>query len=75
MIEGANKIQKMKKFEIINCKKNISFYKDQMRKNKKNKNFYSDQIVFMQKKLDELKSNVDKNYCFEMLSELSEGSL
>jgi len=54
MKEGAKKIQKMKKFEIDNCKKNISFYKDQIRKNNKNTGFYTGQIVLMQEKLENL---------------------
>ena len=48
------KMEQMKRFEMVNCKKNISFYKDQMRKNIKNRGFYSEQIELMQTKLNEL---------------------
>ena len=54
MKEGAKKIQQMMEFEMVNCKKNISFYKDQIRKNNKNTGFYAEQIVLMQQKLENL---------------------
>ncbi len=51
-MSGAKKIQQMMEFEMNNCKKNISFYRDQIRKNYNNKEFYAEQIGFMQKKLE-----------------------
>lgn len=56
---GAKKIQKMMGFELDNCKKNISFYEDQIKKNRKNKDFYAEQIILMQKKLVELETNLN----------------
>jgi len=56
-MKGAKKFQQMRNFEIMNCRKNISFYKDQMRKNYQNKKFYASEIALMQIKLDKLQDN------------------
>lgn len=58
MRTGAKKNQ-MIEYEMSNCKRNISFYKDQMNKNDKNSTFYAEQIVMMQKKLEELETNIN----------------
>jgi len=58
MRTGAKKIQ-MIEYEMSNCKKNISFYKDQMNKNNKHSGFYAEQIILMQKKLEELEDNIN----------------
>jgi hypothetical protein len=55
---GAKKNQ-MIEYEMSNCKRNISFYKDQMNKNDKNSTFYAEQIILMQKKLEELEDNIN----------------
>ncbi len=55
MRTGAKKIQ-MIEYEMGNCKRNISFYKDQLNKNDKNSMFYAEQILLMQKKLEGLQS-------------------
>lgn len=60
MREGV-KIQKMTEYEIENCKKNISFYKDQIKKDSKNNQFYAEQISHMENKLEELKNH--KTFC------------
>lgn len=56
MENGAKIKQKMVEYEMKNCKRNVSFYKDQLSKNDKNSTFYAEQIVLMQKKLEELQS-------------------
>ncbi len=60
MREGV-KIQMMTEYEIENCKKNISFYKDQIKKDSKNNQFYAEQISYMENKLEELKNH--KTFC------------
>jgi len=57
-MNGAKKIQQMMEFEISNCKKNISFYRDQIKKNDKNRCFYTEQIALMQQKLEELQQQL-----------------
>ncbi len=49
----------MIEYEVSNCKKNISFYKDQLNKNDKNSIFYVEQIILMQKKLEDLEKNIN----------------
>lgn len=46
---------------MMNCKKNISFYKDQMRKNKRNKEFYAEQVAYMERKLEKLQNSVNNS--------------
>ncbi|MBM3200083.1 hypothetical protein FJZ53_04025 [Candidatus Woesearchaeota archaeon] len=58
MVKGAKNVeQEMVQYEIQNCKRNISFYKDQMVKNEKNREFYAEQIVFMENKLQNLQND------------------
>ncbi len=45
----------MTEYEIENCKKNISFYKDQMKKGR-DVQFYIKQINYMKNKVDKLKN-------------------
>ncbi len=64
MGSGA-KIRRMIEYELINCRKNIAFYKDQMRKNQKNRQFYAQEIAYMEDKIKELRTNVlefEKNF-------------
>lgn len=58
-MSGAKKIQKMMEFELDNCKKNISFYEDQIKKNEKQGDFYTEQITVMQRKIEELENNLN----------------
>lgn len=48
----------MIEYEITNCRKNISFYKDQMRKNRRNNQFYAEQIEHMKNKMTDLQDSV-----------------
>ena len=48
----------MMNFELANCKKNISFYKYQMKRSYKNRRFYAKEIVFMQRKLNLIFENL-----------------
>lgn len=74
-MEGAKKIQQMMEFEMSNCKKNISFYEDQMKKNVRNKGFYAEQIVLMQKKLKNLQVNFSSSSGLNIISEKLQGFL
>lgn len=48
----------MIEYEITNCRKNISFYKDQMRKNRRNNQFYVEQIEHMKNKMTDLQDSI-----------------
>jgi len=53
------KTRTMMEYEAENCKKNISFYKDQIRKDSKNNQFYTEQVKHMENKLEELKNYIN----------------
>ena len=62
------KIQQMTEYEIDNCKQNIYFFEDQMRKDAKNKSFYAEQIDFMEQKIERLRETSRNSSRFDLLS-------
>jgi len=55
---GVKKSRQMRLFEINNCRKNISFYKSQIKKGTNNKRFYSKEIVAMKDKISKLRNEL-----------------